>query len=173
MITDLRSFESFVHTKFRFAEREEQCILGECGPLKCKLALLWKFRWNTLLYITTWLATNCNHDNNHASSNSGQRESVFAITTGDPVFFPPYPWWAVDSDKINLPPLVSLLLSLKRKRVSRASGRDVRNEVKFCESKRACITFVGAKFETRKYGLLSTMITWFVNKRDWGLLITK
>ena len=21
------------HTKFRFAEREAQCILGECGPL--------------------------------------------------------------------------------------------------------------------------------------------
>ena len=37
MITDLRSFESRVscHTKFRFAEREAQCILGECGPLKC------------------------------------------------------------------------------------------------------------------------------------------
>ena len=22
------------HTKFRFAEREAQCILGECGPLR-------------------------------------------------------------------------------------------------------------------------------------------
>ena len=34
MITDLRSFlKVSCHTKFRFAEREAQCILGECGPL--------------------------------------------------------------------------------------------------------------------------------------------
>ena len=25
------------HTKFRFAKREAQCILGECGPLKAAL----------------------------------------------------------------------------------------------------------------------------------------
>ena len=36
MITDLRSFlKVSCHTKFRFAEREAQCILGECGPLRC------------------------------------------------------------------------------------------------------------------------------------------
>ena len=29
-------YESFKYTKFRFAEREAQCILGECGPLKIK-----------------------------------------------------------------------------------------------------------------------------------------
>ena len=34
MITDLRSLKVSCHTKFRFAEREAQCILGECGPLK-------------------------------------------------------------------------------------------------------------------------------------------
>ena len=34
MITDLRSLlKVSCHTKFRFAEREAQCILGECGPL--------------------------------------------------------------------------------------------------------------------------------------------
>ena len=34
-ITDLRSFlKVSCHRKFRFAEREAQCILGECGPLK-------------------------------------------------------------------------------------------------------------------------------------------
>ena len=34
MITDLRSFlKVSCHTKLRFAEREAQCILGECGPL--------------------------------------------------------------------------------------------------------------------------------------------
>ena len=32
--TDLKSFLKIsCHTKFRFAEREAQCILGECGPL--------------------------------------------------------------------------------------------------------------------------------------------
>ena len=35
MITDLRSFlKVLCHTKFRFAECEVQCILGERGPLK-------------------------------------------------------------------------------------------------------------------------------------------
>jgi len=35
MITDLRSFlKVSCHTKFRFAEREAQCILDECGPLR-------------------------------------------------------------------------------------------------------------------------------------------
>ena len=35
MITDLRSFlKVSCHTKFRFAELEAQCILGERGPLK-------------------------------------------------------------------------------------------------------------------------------------------
>ena len=34
MITDLRSFlKVSCHTKFRSAEREAQCILGECAPL--------------------------------------------------------------------------------------------------------------------------------------------
>ena len=34
MIADLRSFlKVSCHTKFTFAEREGQCILGECGPL--------------------------------------------------------------------------------------------------------------------------------------------
>ena len=34
MITDLRSFlKVSCDTKFRFAERKAQCILGECGPL--------------------------------------------------------------------------------------------------------------------------------------------
>ena len=34
MITDLRSFMKVsCRTKFRFAELEAQCILGECGPL--------------------------------------------------------------------------------------------------------------------------------------------
>ena len=33
IITDLRSFfKVSCHMKFRFAEREAQCILGECGP---------------------------------------------------------------------------------------------------------------------------------------------
>ena len=26
-------FKVSCHTKFRFAEREAQCVLGECGPL--------------------------------------------------------------------------------------------------------------------------------------------
>ena len=39
-ITDLRSFfQISCHTKFRFAEREAQCILGECGPLKSIIEL--------------------------------------------------------------------------------------------------------------------------------------
>ena len=34
MITDLWScLKASFHTKFRFAEREAQCIFGECGPL--------------------------------------------------------------------------------------------------------------------------------------------
>ena len=37
MITDLRSFlKVSCQTKFRFAEREAQCILGHCGPLTLK-----------------------------------------------------------------------------------------------------------------------------------------
>ena len=42
---DNRSFlKVSCHTKFRFAEREAQCILGECGPLsiiksRCSLNL--------------------------------------------------------------------------------------------------------------------------------------
>ena len=40
MITDLRSFlKVSCHAKFRFPEREGQCILGECGPLKSIEAL--------------------------------------------------------------------------------------------------------------------------------------
>ena len=38
MITDLVSFlKVSCHTKFRFAEREAQCILSECGPLNISL----------------------------------------------------------------------------------------------------------------------------------------
>jgi len=34
---DLRSFlKVSCHTKFRFAKREAQSILGECGPLRIK-----------------------------------------------------------------------------------------------------------------------------------------
>ena len=37
-MTDLRSFLKFsCHKRFRFAEREVQCILGECGPLNNNL----------------------------------------------------------------------------------------------------------------------------------------
>ena len=32
-------FQISCHTKFRFAEREAQCILGECGPLKSIIEL--------------------------------------------------------------------------------------------------------------------------------------
>ena len=40
MITDLRSFlKVSCHTKFRFAECEAQCILGECGPLRLQLTV--------------------------------------------------------------------------------------------------------------------------------------
>ena len=43
MITDLRSIlKVSCHTKFRFAEREAQCILGECGPLS--MQILWRRR---------------------------------------------------------------------------------------------------------------------------------
>ena len=36
--SDLKSFlKVSCHTKFRFAERKAQCILGECGPLKNKV----------------------------------------------------------------------------------------------------------------------------------------
>ena len=42
MITDLRRFEVLCHTKFRFAEREAQCILGECGPLMMAFVLFCK-----------------------------------------------------------------------------------------------------------------------------------
>ena len=38
MITDLGSIKKVsCHTKFRFAVREAQCILGGCGPLKEKV----------------------------------------------------------------------------------------------------------------------------------------
>ena len=46
MITDLRSFEGLCYTKFRFAEREAQCILGECGPLSCYAIPFYKFKTN-------------------------------------------------------------------------------------------------------------------------------
>ena len=40
MTTDLRSLKVSCHTKFRVAEREAQCILGECGPLTCRFFAL-------------------------------------------------------------------------------------------------------------------------------------
>ena len=41
MITDLRSFlKVLCHTKFKLAEREAQCILGEYGPLNKQLMSL-------------------------------------------------------------------------------------------------------------------------------------
>jgi len=41
MITDLRSFMKVLcHTKFKLAEHEAQCILGECGSLNKQLMSL-------------------------------------------------------------------------------------------------------------------------------------
>ena len=53
MITDLGSFlKVSCHTKFRFAEREAQCILGECGPLILLLLLLLLCSYQVLLLFS-------------------------------------------------------------------------------------------------------------------------
>ena len=56
-ITDLRSFLKIsCHAKFRFAEREAQCILGECGPLNSLIRLKqWRRRRELERYLKTHL----------------------------------------------------------------------------------------------------------------------
>ena len=56
MITDSSFLKVSCHTKFRFAEREAQCILGECGPLRSTVSLFYFFYLSRPLNaaLSTW-----------------------------------------------------------------------------------------------------------------------